>query len=159
MRSKRLSIKDKFKILKEVELKVSVKEVCHQHGISRQAFYNWRKKYESMKISDVIKLNALEKENRKLKRLLSEVSFNNQILKDILKNKKLLTSKDKKKTLTKLVYCLGLSHRHSRRTLNLNGTTSHDAPKSGADFPLKKADAKKCFQTQSVWQATDFPVS
>jgi|GEM_PF-2794952 len=37
-----------------------------------------------MEISDAIKLTAIEEENRKLKRLVADLSLDNQVLKDLL---------------------------------------------------------------------------
>ena len=37
-----------------------------------------------MEISDVLKFQAIEEENRKLKRLVADLSLDNQVLKDII---------------------------------------------------------------------------
>jgi putative transposase len=84
MKRKRFSPEQIIKILKEVELGVTVQELCRKHGISRQTFYFWRNKYGGMEISDALKFKAIEEENRKLKRLVADLSLDNQVLKDIL---------------------------------------------------------------------------
>ena len=43
-----------------------------KYGISDATFYNWRSRYGGMEVSDARKLNALEDENRRLKKLLAE---------------------------------------------------------------------------------------
>ena len=43
-----------------------------KYGISDATFYNWRSCYGGMEVSDARKLNALEDENRRLKKLLAE---------------------------------------------------------------------------------------
>jgi putative transposase len=153
MQRKRLSSKDIVEILKEAELGPSVKELCRKHGISRQTFYNWRNKYERMEISDAIKYKALEKENRKLKRLVAELNFDYHVLKDILKNKQVLTTKDKKAIFTKLDFCIG----RSRRILNFNHLAGQYATKSPGDFELEETEAKKHPTTESVGQSADAP--
>lgn len=84
MKRKRFSPEQVIKILKEADLGINVKELCRKHGISRQTFYFWRTKYGGMEISDARKLKALEEENRKLKRLVADLSLDNQVLKDFL---------------------------------------------------------------------------
>ena len=84
MKRKRFSPEQIIKILKEAELGITVQELCRKHGISRQTFYSWRNKYGGMEISDAVTLKALEEENRKLKRLVADLSLDNQVLKDLL---------------------------------------------------------------------------
>lgn len=36
----------RLEVLREVEKGASVREVCHRHGISRQTYYNWKKRFE-----------------------------------------------------------------------------------------------------------------
>jgi len=84
MKRKRFSPEQIIKVLKEAELGINVQELCRKHGISRQTFYSWRNKYGGMEISDAITLKALEEENRKLKRLVADLSLDNQVLKDLL---------------------------------------------------------------------------
>lgn len=85
MKRKRFSPEQIIKILKEAELGITVQELCRKHGISRQTFYSWRNKYGGMEISDAVTLKALEEENRKLKRLVADLSLDNQVLKDLLR--------------------------------------------------------------------------
>ena len=58
-------------MLKEHQAGIPVVELCRKHGISDATFYTWRTKYGGMEVSDARKLKALEKENRKLKKLLA----------------------------------------------------------------------------------------
>ena len=84
MKRKRFSPEQIIKILKEAELGITVQELCRKYGIARQTFYSWRNKHGGMEISDAHKLTALEEENRKLKRLVADLSLDNQVLKDLL---------------------------------------------------------------------------
>jgi len=74
-------------ILKEVEGGRNVKDVCREHGISEQTYYNWKSKYGGMEASDIRRLKDLEEENRKLKQMFADLSLENQALKDIIKKK------------------------------------------------------------------------
>ena len=48
-----------------------------------QTFYRWRKVYGGLKMGQAKRLKELEKENRKLERLVVELSLDKQIPKDI----------------------------------------------------------------------------
>jgi len=55
-----------------------------QTRISEQTFYNWKNKYGGMDVNDALRLKSLEEENRRLKRLVADLSLDNQVLKDLL---------------------------------------------------------------------------
>ena len=84
MKRKRFSTQQIIRILKEAQLGIMVKDLCRKYGISEQTFYNWRNKYSDMDINDARELRALEAENRQLKRLVADLSLDNQILKELL---------------------------------------------------------------------------
>lgn len=83
MRRKRFSVEQIIKIMKEAEIGIKVRDLCFKYGISEQIFYNWRNKYDGMGNRDTRKLKALEKENRRLKRLVADLSLDNQVLEDL----------------------------------------------------------------------------
>ena len=72
-----------IKILKELEAGATGKETARKYGISIQTLYAWKKKFAGMDASEARKLKALEAENARLKRLVADLSLDNQILKDI----------------------------------------------------------------------------
>jgi putative transposase len=74
-------------ILKEAEAGVPLADLVRKHGISSASFYAWRKKYGGMEVSDAKKLRALEDENRRLKKLVADLSLDNQLLKEISEKK------------------------------------------------------------------------
>jgi putative transposase len=84
MRGKRFKTEQIIKILKESELGIPAAEICRKHGISEQTFYNWKNKYGGMDVNDALRLKSLEEENRRLKRLVADLSLDNQVLKDLL---------------------------------------------------------------------------
>jgi len=61
---------------------LKVPEVCKQLGISEQTYYRWRTKYGGMAPEMARQLKALEKENSRLKKLVADLSLDNQILKE-----------------------------------------------------------------------------
>ena len=56
--------------LRQAETGTRVKEVCRKMGISEATFYNWKKKYGGLGVSELRRLKQLEEENRQLKSLL-----------------------------------------------------------------------------------------
>jgi len=74
-------------VLKEAEVGVPVKELCRKHNISDATFYNWRKKFGGLEVSEARRLKALEDENARLKKLLAESTLDNDALKAALHRK------------------------------------------------------------------------
>ena len=72
-----------IRILQEADSGVKPKDLCRQHGISENTYYKWKSKFGGMTVSDAKKLRALEEENKKLKRLVADLSLDNLALKEI----------------------------------------------------------------------------
>ena len=73
--------------LQEAESGTSVTEICRRMGISDATFYNWRKKFGGMGVSEIRRLKALEEENRQLKKLVADLSLDKHMLQDVLSKK------------------------------------------------------------------------
>jgi putative transposase len=71
--------------LRQAESGVKVEEVCRKLGISDATFYNWKKKYGSLGVSELKKLKQLEEENSRLKQIVADLSLDKQMLQDVLK--------------------------------------------------------------------------
>jgi len=61
--------------LRQAETGVKVAEVCRKMGVSEATFYNWKKKYGGVGISELRKLRQLEEENAQLKKLVADLSL------------------------------------------------------------------------------------
>ena len=72
-----------LKVLKIQEEGKKVSEICRENGISEQTFYNWKSKYGGMTLSELKRTKELEIENARLKRLVADLSLDNQVLKEI----------------------------------------------------------------------------
>lgn len=84
---RRFTEEQRVKILQEVESGKSIVEVCRTYNISASTFHAWKNRYGGMSVSEVQKLKALEEENRKLKRIVADLTLDNTALKDILSKK------------------------------------------------------------------------
>ena len=87
MKRKRFSEEQIVGVLKEHELGAKTADLCRKHGISEATFYNLKRKFGGMDVSEARRLKALEGENAKLKRLLADAMLDNAALKDLLSKK------------------------------------------------------------------------
>jgi transposase-like protein len=55
---------------------------CRKIGVSQNTYYKWRKEYGGMRIDQAKRLKELEKENARLKKLVADLSLDNDILKE-----------------------------------------------------------------------------
>ncbi|WP_410896817.1 IS3 family transposase [Pontibacter sp. E15-1] len=85
--------------IKQAETGVKVEEVCRKMGISVATFYNWKKKYGDLGVSELRKLRQLEEENRQLKQLVADLSLDKQMLQDMLPKKALRPAQSKRLVL------------------------------------------------------------
>lgn len=74
-------------ILKQAEGGVALSDLCRQSGISEGTYYRWRAKFGGIEASEAKRLRDLEDENRKLKRLVADLSLDCVALKDALSGK------------------------------------------------------------------------
>ena len=72
-------------ILKEDEAGITSRELFRKHGMSDATFYKWKAKFSGMEVSEARRLRALEDENRKLKRLVADLSLDKMALEEVLK--------------------------------------------------------------------------
>ena len=77
--------------LVEAEVRVAQGEtagkICRGAGISEQTYYKWRREYGGLKIDQAKRLKELERENERLKKAVSELTLDKQILKEALSGK------------------------------------------------------------------------
>ena len=83
MRASRFNEEQIIAILREQEAGGKTADVCRKHGVSSATFYKWKSRYGGLDVSEARRLNTLEEENAKLKKLLAEAMLDNAMLKDI----------------------------------------------------------------------------
>lgn len=87
MRKSRFTEEQIVAILKESEGGVSTSDLVRRHGISTGTFYNWRRKYGGLEVSEAKRLKQLADENKRLKEIVADLSLDNRILKDVVSKK------------------------------------------------------------------------
>ena len=88
MKKKRHQEEQIIRILREAERgDKSIGEVCRDHAITEPTFYRWRKKYGGMEIAEARRLRELEKENGRLKRIVADLTLENDAIKEFIEKK------------------------------------------------------------------------
>lgn len=73
--------------LRQAESGTTVGEVCRKMGVSEATFYNWKKKYGGLGVSELRRLKQLEEENARLKRMVADLSLDKQMLQEVIQKK------------------------------------------------------------------------
>ncbi len=60
----------------------SVPEVCREIEVSQQTYYRWRQKYGGMSPDMIKQLRLLQKENKRLRRVVADQALDITILKE-----------------------------------------------------------------------------
>ena len=75
--------------LREAEVALSqgqtVAQVCRTLGIAEQTFYRWRREYGGLKVEQAKRLKALEQENARLRRAVSDLTLDKLILQEAVR--------------------------------------------------------------------------
>jgi putative transposase len=73
--------------LRQAESGTAVADVCRQLGVSEATFYQWRKKYAHLGVSELRRLRQLEEENARLKRVVADLTLDKHMLSEALRKK------------------------------------------------------------------------
>ena len=86
MSRKRYTPEQIIGLLREAEVRLSQGEkvgvICRGLGISEQSYYRWRREYGGLKVDQAKRLKDLEKENTRLRKAVSDLTLDKQILKE-----------------------------------------------------------------------------
>src|SRR5438874_12244038 len=83
MKRKRFTEEQIIGILKEAEAGAKSTDLCRCQAISEQTFYRWKAKYTGLEVNEARRLRTLEHENTRLKRLVADLTLDNQALKEL----------------------------------------------------------------------------
>jgi len=89
MSRKRFTAEQIIRKLREAEVGLAqgqtVGQVCRTLGIAEQTFYRWRREYGGLKIEQAKRLKALEQENMRLRRAVSDLTLDKLILQEAVR--------------------------------------------------------------------------
>jgi len=75
--------------LREAEVALSqgqtTGQVCRTLSIAEQTFYRWRREYGGLKVDQAKRLKALEQENARLRRAVSDLTLDKLILQEAVR--------------------------------------------------------------------------
>lgn len=74
-------------LLKQYEQGKKAADLCREAGISEQTFYNWKAKYGGMELHELKRVKDLEDENARLKRIVANLTLENDAIKHVLEKK------------------------------------------------------------------------
>ena len=72
---------------RQAEASTPVGDLCRQLGMSDATFYAWKQKYAHLVVSELRRLQQLEEENSRLKRLVADLSLDQHRLAEALPKK------------------------------------------------------------------------
>ena len=87
MKKSRYSDSQIIAIIKQAEAGTPVPELCREHGMSSASFYKWRSKYGGMDASMMTRLEELENENRRLKKMYADERLKAEIIQEAMAKK------------------------------------------------------------------------
>jgi len=74
--------------LREIEIRLARGETAaaaaRAVGVTEQSYYRWRKEYGGLQTNQVKRLKEIEKENQRLRRAVSDLTLDNQILQEVV---------------------------------------------------------------------------
>lgn len=77
--------------LREIEVRLSQGETTGQAvraiGVTEQTYYRWRKEYGGLQVGQAKRMKDMEAENRRLRKAVSDLTLDNQILKEVAEGK------------------------------------------------------------------------
>jgi len=80
---KRFTEEQIVKVLKRIESGEKARDIARDLGVHELTIGAWKRKYSGLEVNDLRELKTLKEENSRLKRLVADLSLDNQILKDV----------------------------------------------------------------------------
>lgn len=87
MRTSRFTVEQIAIALRQVEAGTPVEDICRKLEIAEATFYRWKRKFGDLGVSELRELRQLRDENRRLKRVVADLTLDKQILQESLRKK------------------------------------------------------------------------
>ncbi|RWU19987.1 IS3 family transposase [Xanthomonas phaseoli] len=133
---KRFSEEQIIGFLREAEAGVAIKDLCRRHGFSEASYYLWRSKFGGMSVPDAKRSKTLETENARLKKLLAEQLFENDLIKDALR-KKLVSAPARRALVREWMGC-GASERRALAAIGMSASALRYCPREDRNVELRE---------------------
>lgn len=89
MARKKYTPEEIIQILRTIEIEqakgLTQEEAARKSNITVNTFARWKKEYGGLRVDQARRLKELEQENHRLKKLVADLSIDNQILKEVSK--------------------------------------------------------------------------
>lgn len=87
MRTSRFTVEQIAIALRQAEAGTPVEDICRKLEIAEATFYRWKRKFGDLGVSELRELRQLRDENRRLKRVVADLTLDKQILQESLRQK------------------------------------------------------------------------
>lgn len=87
MERKRFTSEQINSVLQQSDLGIPVKDLCRKHGFTEQTFYRWKRQFAGMGVSELRELRETREENKRLRKLVTDLTLDKQMLQEVLKKK------------------------------------------------------------------------
>lgn len=87
MKGKRYTEQQILSILEQVDAGQPLAELTRLHGVAVSTIHRWKTRYGGMTKDETKRFRLLEEENRRLKKLVADLSLGNQVLKEVVAKK------------------------------------------------------------------------
>jgi putative transposase len=87
MRTSRFTVEQIAIALRQAEAGTPVEDICRKLEIAEATFYRWKRKFGDLAVSELRELRQLRDEDRRLKRVVAELTVDRQILEESLRKK------------------------------------------------------------------------
>ena len=83
MKRKRFTEEQKIRILEELKQGIPLLQLARKYEVTDWTIYRWKHKYGDMSVSEARRLQKLEEENTRLRRIVAQLTLDNDLLKEL----------------------------------------------------------------------------
>ena len=83
MKRKRFTEEQIIRVLDELKQGIPLLQVARKYEVTDWTIYRWKHKYGEMSASEIRRLQQLEEENGRLKRIVAQLTLDNDLLKEL----------------------------------------------------------------------------